>query len=758
MTDYRSRRRSRLHKGFQLPAFLSFNNVSLWSKVTRLLLYGLIAGIIIVPILFVWYSRDLPTPGKLVTSKYSDATRIYDRNQELLYSVYQDENRTYVKLADIPQYLRQGTISIEDKDFYKNKGFSVFGIFRAFARSLLAGRIAGGGSTITQQLVKNVLLTNQQVLSRKIKELILSIQVDNKFSKDQILEMYLNNIPYGGTAVGAEAAAGQYFGKSAKDLDLAQSAFLSGLPQLPSLYTPFSGNKYYIGRTQSVLKQMVANKYITQKQADSALLEIKNYKFTQHAANLKAGHFVMYVRQLLADQFGDQMVQTGGLQVTTTLDYKMQSQAEKIVKDQIDGLKKYDVSNGAAMIEDPKNGEILTMVGSKDYFSDDIDGNFNVVTQANRQPGSSMKPIIYAKGFEKGYTPSTMLMDVATNFKTTDSEPDYIPVNYDSKYRGPVQVRFALGNSFNVPAVKMLALVGIKDAMQLAYDMGVTSWQPTDENLKSVGYSLVLGGREVHMIDEMTAYSTFANGGIRQDPIAILKVTDSQGKVLYKAKEREGKRVLPEDVSYLISHILLDNNARSEEFGSNSYLRIAGKTVSAKTGTTDEKRDNWTFGYTPSVVVGTWVGNNDNSPMNQAISSGITGATPIWHALMTMALKGKPDEEIRKPDDIIALQVDPLTGGLPRDGQPTRSDFFIKGTQPTTISPVYQNKDGKDYWVFLERDPISVDGKNRWQDGINAWIQQYHKDEERYNPPQDVKQKAGGDSASESEPTATPTP
>jgi 1A family penicillin-binding protein len=727
----------------------------LWSKVTKLLLIGLVGGVILIPLLFVWYSRDLPTPGKLVTSKYSDATRLYDRNGELLYSVYQDENRTYVKLDEIPKYVREGTISIEDKDFYKNGGFSPMGYVRALWNALQGNRLAGA-STITQQLVKNVLLTSERSLPRKIKELILSIQVANRFSKDQIIEMYLNNIPYGGTAVGVEAAAEQYFGKKAKELDLAESAFLAGLPQLPSLYSPFSGNKYYIGRTEAVLKRMVADKYITKDQADKALVEIKNYQFTQRAANLKAGHFVMYVRNLLADQFGDQMVQTGGLQVTTTLDYKMQSQAEEIVKDQVDGLEKYDVSNGAAMIEDPKTGEILTMVGSKDYFSTDIDGNFNVTTQAERQPGSSMKPIIYAKGFEKGYTPSTMLMDVATNFKETDSEPDYIPVNYDSKYRGPVQVRFALGNSFNVPAVKMLSMVGIKDAMQLAYDMGVKTWQPTDENLKNVGYSLVLGGKEVHMIDEMTAYATFANGGVKQDPVAILKVTDSQGKVLYKAKEHEGKRVLPEDVSYLISHILLDNNARTEEFGSNSFLRVAGKTVSAKTGTTDEKRDNWTFGYTPSIVVGTWVGNNDNSPMSQSLASGITGAAPIWHALMVMALKGKPDEEIKKPDNIMALQIDPLTGGLPRDGQPARSDFFIKGTQPTTVSPIYQSKDGKDYWVFTENDPISVDGKNRWQDGINGWIQQYHKDEERYNPPDDVKQKVSGQSGSN--PTATPTP
>lgn len=756
MVDYRNRRRSRIHKGLRMPAFLSFNNVTFWSKITRLILIAFIAGIIIVPLLFVWYSRDLPTPGKLVTSRYKDATRIYDRKGELLYSVYQDQNRTYVKLPEIPKYLRLGTIAIEDKDFYKNNGFSPIGIVRALARSVLSGRIAGGGSTITQQLVKNVLLTSEKSLPRKIKELILSIQVDNRFTKDQVLEMYLNNISYGGTAIGVEAAAGQYFGKSAKELNLAQSAFLSGLPQLPSLYTPFSGNKYYIARTDAVLKRMVADKYITKAEADKALLEIKNYEFTEHAANLKAGHFVMYVRNLLAEQFGEQAIQSGGLQVTTSLDYSMQEKAEEIIKEEIDSLKKYKVSNGAAMIEDPRTGEILTMVGSKDYFDADIDGNFNVVTQASRQPGSSMKPIIYAKAFEKGYTPSTMLMDVNTDFRTGESDPVYTPVNYDGKFRGPVQVRFALGNSFNIPAVKMLAHVGIKDSMQLAYDMGVKSWEPTEENLKNVGYSLVLGGKELYMIDEMTAYSVFANAGVKQDTIAILKVTDSRGKVLFEHKKRDGKQVLPAEVAYLISHILLDNNARIEEFGPNSYLRIPGRTVAVKTGTTDEKRDNWAFGYTPSIAIGVWVGNNDYTPMNQTIASGATGASPIWHNLMVMALKGKPNEDFKRPDNVTALQIDPFVGGLPRDGQAARSDFFIKGTEPTTTSLVYQNKDGKDYWVFAEKDPISTDGKNRWQDGINAWIQEFHKDEERYNPPAELRDKVIGGSSSS--PTDTPTP
>lgn len=757
MPDFRPRRRrSRVHKGISLPAFLSLENVGLWSLVIRLCVYGLIAGVVIVPLLFLWYSRDLPTPGKLVSSKYKDATRIYDRKGQLLYSVYQDENRTYVKLDQINKYAREGTIAIEDKDFYKNSGFSPIGYIRSFVNFLRGQRLAGA-STITQQLVKNVLLTGERSLPRKIKELILAVQVDNRFSKDQILEMYLNNIPYGGTAIGIEAASEQYFGIKAKDLDLAQSAFLAGLPQSPSLYSPFTGNKYYIDRTEAVLERMKDDKYITKKQADDALKKISKYTFSQRETNLKAPHFVMYVKELLAKQFGESAVEGGGLQVTTTLDYDLQKGAEKIVKDEIDSLKKYKVSNGAAMIEDPKNGEILAMVGSKDYFSTDIDGNFNVVTQAKRQPGSSMKPFVYAKAMEKGFTAGTMLMDVKTDFKASNSEDSYVPVNYNGKYSGPVQARYALANSLNVPAVKMLGLAGIKDSMQLAYDMGVESWEPTDENMKNVGMSLVLGGRETSMIDEMTAYSALANEGKKKDPVAILKVTSSTGRKMFEHKDREGKQVLPADIAFIISHILLDNSARAAEFGTNSYLRIAGRTVAAKTGTTDEKRDNWTFGYTPSRVVGVWVGNNDYTPMNQAIASGVTGASPIWHDLMVLTLKGTKDEQFNKPDNVISLQIDPLGGGLPRDGQPTRAEYFVKGTEPTSQSSVYQNKDGKDYWVFVEKDPVSVDGQNRWQQGIETWITENHKDEERYNPPVDLKEKVLGQGIGLA-PTATPNP
>lgn len=753
--DYSTSRRRRrlLRQGFNL-------NPSQLFALSRLLKYAfftLVAILLITPLLFLWYSRDLPTPGKLVTAKYNDATRIYDRKGTLLYSVYQDENRTYVKLKDMPQYLQEGTIAIEDKDFYTNKGFSPLAYLRVF-KNVLLGHGLAGGSTISQQLVKNVLLTNERSLPRKIKELLLSIQVNQTYSKEQILEMYLNNIPYGGSAIGAEAASEMYFGKKVKDLDLAESAFLAGLPQSPSVYSPFTGNKYYLARTEAVLKRMTEDGYITLDQQKRSLTEIKNYSFKkENVTGIKAPHFVMYVKELLAKQFGEKMVTTGGLQVTTSLDYDIQKKSEEIVKDEVDKLKTYKVGNGAAVVADPKTGEILAMVGSKDYFDIDNDGNFNVATVNNRQPGSSMKPVMYATAFEKGYTAATMLMDTKTDFPTPDSTESqtYTPVNYDGKYHGPVQVRFALGNSLNIPAVKMLAMVGVEPVMQKAYEMGIENWKPTDDSLSQVGLSLVLGGRATSLLNEVTAYSVFANKGIRQDPVTILKVTDKDGHILYEHKKVEGKKVLSEEVAFLISHILLDNNARTMEFGPNSYLVIPGKTVSVKTGTTDEKRDNWTFGYTPSYVVGVWVGNNDNSPMNQAIASGITGASPIWNKIMTYVLKGKPDEQPQKPDNVIALDIDAFAGGLPHGGQPTRSEYFIKGTEPRSESSIYKSKDGKNYLVFQEDDPVSKDGVNRWQQGIDAWIAKEHPNDELYHPPGELVKKEDVQSA---EATPSPTP
>lgn len=751
--DYRSPRqgtREGRRRKFRFP------NIFTLSKVLKFIFFGLVALVVIIPLLFLWYSRDLPQPGKLITSKYKDATRIYDRKGILLYSVYQDENRTYVKLGEISKTLQQATIAIEDKDFYTNKGFSPIAYLRV-AKNALMGKGLAGASTISQQLVKNVLLDNRRTPARKIKELILSIQVNQKYSKDQILEMYLNNIPYGGSAIGIEAASEMYFGKKAKDLDLAEAAFLAGLPQSPSVYSPFSGNRYYIDRTEAVLKRMREDGEITKEEQNDALKKIKKYQFKREStAGIKAPHFVMYVKELLSKQFGEQAVTTGGLQVKTSLDYEIQKKTEEIVKDEVDKLKVYKATNGAAVVSDPKTGEILAMVGSKDYFDEKNDGNFNVAISNTRQPGSSMKPVVYATALEKGYTADMLLMDTKTDFPTGDpKEPNYTPVNYDGKYRGPVQMRYALGNSLNVPAVKILAKVGIDSVMKKAYDMGVENWEPTTDNRAHVGLSLVLGGRETSLLNEMTAYSVFANRGVRQDPVSILKVTDNKGDTLYEHKKTEGKKVLSEEVAFIISHILLDNSARSMEFGPNSLLVVPGKTVSVKTGTTDEKRDNWTFGYTPSYVVGVWVGNNDNSPMNQAIASGITGATPIWNKIMSYVLKGKSDEQPYKPDTVVALQVDAFAGGLPHGGQNTRAEYFIKGTEPKFESPIYKSKDGKNYWVFKEDDPVSTDGKNRWQEGIDKWIEENHKGEEIYNPPGELKNSSDSEHK-DTQPTTAP--
>jgi 1A family penicillin-binding protein len=753
------------------------SKIFLYGKIARYAFFGLIGIIVIGFIMFFWYGRDLPTPGKLVDAPLAQSTRIYDRNGILLYSVYSGQNRTYVNLSDIPKYLQEGTIAIEDKNFYNNQGFSITGYLRA-ARNIVLLKGVSGGSTITQQLVKNVLLTSERSITRKIKELILSIQVDKKYSKPQILEMYLNDVPYGGADVGVEAAAETYFGKHVKDLDLAQCAFLSGLPQSPSAYSPFSGHKYYIDRTIEVLDQMQEQNYITQKQETQALAELKSMTFSQTNQSIKAPHFVMYVKEALAKQFGESMVDNGGLQVTTTLDYSIEKESEKIVKEEIDKIKAYHATNGSAVVTDPKTGEILAMVGSKDYFDTKNAGNFNTAL-ADRQPGSSLKPITYATAFEKGYTPASMIMDVKTDFPTGDPKnPTYTPVNYDGKYRGPIQLRFALGNSINVPAIKLLGRIGIKNVMEKATDMGIANWEPTDSNVANVGLSLVLGGRETTLLSEATAYGVFASGGIRHDLVSILKVVDSKGNTILEYHKSDGQKVMQSNVAFLISHILLDNVARTMEFGPNSWLVVPGKTVSVKTGTTDQKRDNWTIGYTPSYVVGVWVGNNDNSPMNEAIASGVTGASPIWNRIMTFVLKGKPDESPQKPDDVIAVTVDALGGGLPVDGQATRSEYFIKGTEPQAPAAIYKsikisksdsNKlasqseidhnqyDLKKFIVFQEDDPVSADGKNLWQEGINAWVDENHKGDSLYHPPTETSNNTISDSPTET-PTPTPTP
>ena len=712
-------------------------------------------------VLFVWFSKDLPLPDK-VKRKEGFSTLILDRDEKPLYDIYEDKNRIPVSYSDIPDTLKKATVAIEDKDFYKHQGFDPKGILRAIFY-MLTLRGVQGGSTLTQQLVKNVVLTSERTIPRKIKEFILAVQIERKYSKDEILQMYLNEAPYGGTMWGIESASQGYFGKHTKDLTFIESVILAGLPQRPSVFSPFTSNsKAYISRTEEVLRRMREDGYITQAEEFSAKKELTNAKFISPGSLSKAPHFVLFVKKQLIEKFGEKVVEDGGLRVVTTLDAQLQQKIENIVKEEIDKAKNLQVSNGAALVINPQTGEILGYVGSKNYDSEDkeFQGKFDVVTQGYRQPGSALKPITYAVAFSKGYTPSSLLMDVETHFPGGVDKPDYIPKNYDDKYRGAIQIRFALGNSINLPAVKMTALVGIKDVLKMAYDLGIESLAPTDDNLKRIGLSLTLGGGEKRLYHLVSAYGVFATGGIKNDLFAITKVTDSSGKILYEQKKISGKRILPENVTFLISHILLDNNARRDIFGERSYLNVPGRSVSVKTGTTDDKRDNWTIGYTSSVVAGVWVGNNDNTPMNPKLASGATGAAPIWNRIMYASLKNKSDEQLKIPNDIVSLTIDAYGGGLPHEGRPTRREYFIKGTEPISLSPIYQkiklskddnkklanpveiangNFEEKEFIVFKESDPTSGDEKNRWQEGIDAWNNT--QSDPVYHPPHDLSNK-----------------
>src|SRR3990167_5097759 len=687
----------------------------------------------------IFFATQIPSPEDLTNRDVAAATKILDKNGELLYDIYLDQNRTPVKLSEIPTYVKEATISIEDKDFYKHGGFSIIGITRALFDTITSRSIAGGGSTLTQQLVKNALLTSETSLVRKLKELILAIQVEKKYTKDQILEMYLNEIPYGGTAYGIEAAANLYFGKHASELNLSEASLLAGLPQRPSVYSPYGTHPELSKKRQKeVLIRMVEDGYINKDQEKAAESVELTYRTKQNELGFKAPHFVLYVKQKLIEQFGDKLVEQGGLKVTTTLNYKIQEKAQQIVKAEVEKLNSSKIGNGAAVVLDPKTGQILALVGSKDYFAKSLpegckegetcvfEPNVNAALSL-RQPGSATKPITYAKALEKGYTANYTLMDVKTEFPGGD-QPSYNPVNYDGQFHGPVQVRYALGNSYNIPAVKMLALAGVKDVLEQGYRMGITTWEPTEENVNSVGLSLVLGGREVRLLDLTSAFGALANKGEQMDPVSILKVTDSKGKTLFEYKKPDGKKVLDEGIAFIISDILSDNGARTAAFGSNSYLNISG--------TTDEKKDNWTIGYTPSFVVGVWVGNNDNTPLDPKIASGVTGASPVWASIMKTILANKPNEPFERPSKVFQTDVDGLMNGKPHGGSPTRKEYFIAGTEPKGESPTYQNQkvcksnphrlandgedaDQKDVIVLKEDDPT---GANKWQTGIDQWV------------------------------------
>ncbi len=656
---------------------------------------------------FGWWLRDLPSPKKLSNFDYPESSLIYDRNGKKLYEFYAEINRVPIGLDKIPEELVNATLAVEDAKFYKHFGFDFLGIMRAFSKIVTGGRLEGG-STITQQLVKNALLSPERTVSRKIKEAILTLATEVLYTKDEILEMYFNQTPYGGTVWGAEAAAKAIFGKKVEDLSLAEASMMAGLPAATSRYSPFSHSEAAKERQGVVLKRMVDEKMISQEEADEAVE--KKLDFNLSGVQIHAPHFVFWIKEQLVEKYGKEVVSEGGLKITTSLDLDLQEYIEASVAAEVEDLSWRKVSNGGVVVTEPRSGQVLAMVGSKDYFAEDIDGKYNVTT-ALRQPGSSIKPLNYATGIEMGtLTTATVFNDIPTCFAVV-GQPLYCPLNYDNAYHGPVALRYALGNSFNIPAVKALKLNTLESFVATASAMGISTF----ENPDNYGLSLTLGGGEVKMIDMATAYGTLANMGVRQDLNPILRVEDRNGEVLEEYEYVPGERILSRETSYLIYHVMSDDSAREATFGRGSQLTIRGQKVAAKTGTTNDRRDNWTLGFTPSRVVVVWIGNNDNSSMS-GIASGSVGASAIWNSAMKKALDGMDAEEPARPVNIIGRQVCNLTGGIPPEsGCETRYELFNKKFLPKVSEPIRQtvviNKD-----TGLPAQPGQKTENLEWQD------------------------------------------
>jgi penicillin-binding protein 1C len=683
------------------------------SKFPRQLKYFIIAFLLIIVSLFVYYIQELPSPSRLRSHEFPVSTQIMDRHGNLLYEIYADTQRNPIPLETIPPHIIHATLAIEDQDFYRHFGFSIQGIVRASKNTLFKNKLQGG-STITQQLVKTALLTPERTLERKLKEAILTLETEIIYTKDEILEMYLNHIPYGGTAYGIEAAAKRYFNKSTTSLTLAEATLLAGLPQAPTRYSPFFNPESAKARQQEVLRRMVEDGYISQEEADQAAAT--KLTFAPPATDIKAPHFVFYIKDLLEQKYGLQKVEQGGLRVYTSLDLSLQEYAQSSVSAEIDTLKNFRVGNGAALVTDPRTGEILAMIGSVNYFDSDNDGQVNL-TNRLRQPGSSIKPINYVTGLQtKKITPSSMLLDMPTCFRVTGQTP-YCPRNYDGGFHGPVQIRYALANSYNIPAVKVLAINSLESMIATASAMGISTFKDPAR----YGLSLTLGGGEVTMLDMAKAFGTLANLGVRTDFQPILKITDYQGNVLeefdreaalsqltfYFDEEQEDSnllgvvkhhftRVLNREPAWLMKHILADNPARAAAFGTRSELFIPNRVVSVKTGTTNDLRDNWTIGYTDQFVVVTWVGNNDNSPMNPRVVSGVTGAAPIWNDIMTHLLRDHPDTnffDLKPPQGVIGTNVCRLSGVFPKEGEACdlRFEYFWETALPRAETFVRKN-------------------------------------------------------------------
>src|SRR3989344_3589053 len=626
--------------------------------------------------LIYWVSTfQIPDLGSFEKRKVIQSTKIYDRTGKvLLYDLHQDIKRTIIPIEEISRNIKNATVAIEDEEFYQHRGIKISSIIRAVLANIVKGRYSQGGSTITQQVVKNSLLNSEKKISRKLKEWFLALKLEKMMTKDEILGIYLNEAPYGGNIYGIEEASQAYFGKNASDLTIAESAHLAALPNAPSYYSPYGPNaKKLIDRKNLVLKRMLDKNFIVKDEYDLAMKEVVSF-YPQDRLGIKAPHFVIYTIKYLENKYGRKAVEEGGLKVTTTLNYELQQKIEGIVKKySLENKQKFNAENAAITVIDPKTGQILVMVGSRDYFDKEIDGNFNVAT-AHRHPGSAFKAFVYAAAFNKGFTPDTILFDLpiefqascdprrATTSPSAKTEDCYAPNNYDNLFVGPITLRNALAQSRNVPSVKLLYLTGIKNALRLAKDMGVEELG----NESRYGLSLVLGGGEGSLLDITSAYGVFANSGVRNPKTGILEIEDKDRKILEKYAPRSAE-AMPEETALKISDVLSDNTARTPLFGNRSLLYFENRDMAVKTGTTNDYRDAWTVGYSPNIAVGAWVGNNNNSPMEKKVSGLIVA--PMWRAVMDEVLSTLPKEKFKKPSKTNTTNLKPALRGISKGGE-----------------------------------------------------------------------------------------
>lgn len=629
-----------------------------WRYVAYFSLFTFFVGVLTVLGVFMYFAKDLPDPDQIHTRQVAESTKIYDRTGEhLLYEIHGEEKRTVIGFEEMPEYIKLATITLEDRDFFSHHGIKLTSITRALLNDLFGTGLQQGGSTITQQFVKNSLLTREKTYVRKIKEVILSFELERKFSKQEILAMYLNEIPYGSNAYGIEAAAQTFFGKSALDLTLAESALLASLPQAPSYYSPFGGNTEKLKvRQEYVLDQMASIGYFSEEEVRIAKEVDVLSKIEPNIENIYAPHFVMYVKEYLEEKYGREAVENGGLTIHTTLDWNLQNVAQTVVRNgAFANAKKWNAENAALTAVDPQTGQILAMVGSRDFFDTEIDGQVNV-TIRDRQPGSSIKPFVYLTAFMRGFTPETILYDVPTEFNTGSAQK-YSPNNYDGQFRGPIEMRYALPQSLNIPAVKTLYLVGIQNAIDTTKSLGITTLNDTDR----YGLSLVLGGGEVKLIDHTRAYATLGAGGIRHEMTALLRVIDADRNLLEEYIPDSGVRVVDEKYVAMLSNILSTNEYRAPVFGENNPFKFDGLPIAAKTGTTNEFRDGWAMGYSPTIAAGVWVGNNDNTPMRPGADGSVVAA-PIWRAFMDEAIKNVNLGKFPKYEPAEDIEKDVLNG------------------------------------------------------------------------------------------------